>query len=150
MKYLPISLSEMQLDYQKEGRCGVWALPTLVALHYGLTVDERHDERFSVEASTKAALDYLAELQQKYNDWWYSILAYSNSPSSLQRVLVEHGNTWSLWDLYENRLVPHPEVICNYIACVFAYHDHVAMVQPSEEDSLIDFSQPISVQLLKC
>jgi membrane-bound lytic murein transglycosylase D len=63
-------------------------------------------------------------------------------------VLVEHGNTWSLWDLYENRLVPHPEVICNYIACVFAYHDHVAKVQPSEEDSLIDFSQPISVQLL--
>ena len=148
MKYLPISLSEMQLDYQEEGRCGVWALPTLVALHYGLTVDERHDERFSVEASTKAALDYLAELQQKYNDWWYSILAYSNSPSSLQRVLVEYGNTWSLWDLYENRLVPHPEVICNYIACVFAYHDHVAKVQPSEEDSLIDFSQPISVQLL--
>jgi len=148
MKYLPISLSEMRLDYQEEGRCGVWALPALVAMHYGLTIDERHDERFSVEASTKAALDYLSELQQKYDDWWYTILAFSNSPNSLQRALAENGNTLKLWDFYEKQLVPHPEVICNYIACMFAYHDHEAKAQPSEENSVIDFSQPISVQLL--
>ena len=148
MKYLPISLSEMRLDYQEEGRCGVWALPALVAMHYGLTVDEKHDERFSVEASTKAALDYLSELQQKYNDWWYTILAFSNSPNSLQRALAENDNTLKLWDFYEKQLVPHPEVICNYIACMFAYHDHVAEAQPNEEDSVIAFSQPISVQLL--
>ena len=148
MKYLPISLSEMQLDYQDEGRCGVWALPVLVAMHYGLTVDEKHDERFSVEASTKAALDYLSELQQKYDDWWYTIMAFSNSPNSLKRALVENGNTLKLWDFYENQLVPHPEVICNFIACVFAYHDHVSEMQPVGEDSLIAFSQPISVQLL--
>ena len=148
MKYLPISLSGMQLDYQKEDRCGVWALPTLVALHYGLTVDDCHDERFSVEASTKAALDYLSELQLKYNDWWHSILAFSNSPSSLQHVLVEYGNSLSLWDIYEKHLVPHPEVICNFIACFLAYHDHVTELHPSEGDSMIAFSQPISVQLL--
>lgn len=150
MKYLPIALSQMRLDYQEEDRCGVWALPALVAMHYGLTVDDRHDERFSVEASTKAALDYLSELQQKYNDWWYTVMAFSNSPNSLQRALVENGDTLKLWDFYENRLVPHPEVICNFIACVFAYHDHVAEVRLNEnkEDNAIAFSQPISVQLL--
>jgi len=148
MKYLPISLSEMQLDYQGEGRCGVWALPTLVAIHYGLTVDDKHDERFSVEASTKAALDYLSELQQKYDDWWHSILAFSNSPSSLQHMLVEYDNNLSLWDIYEKHLIPHPEVICNFIACLLAYHDHVTEPQLTERDSMIDFTQPISVQLL--
>lgn len=148
MKYLPISLSEMKLDYQDEDRCGVWALPTLVAMHYGLTVDERHDERFSVEASTKAALDYLSELQQKYDNWWYTILAFSNSPNSVQRALVENDSTLKLWDFYEKQLVPHPEVICNYIACMFVYHDHVTEMQPKEENGTIEFSQPISVQLL--
>ena len=109
----------MRRNYCQGDRCGVWQLPTLTALHYGLTIDGTRDERTDVEASTNAALDCLNELYQKYGDWWHSILAYTNSPVALQHALIRHGETPELWDFQEQNLLPNTEVIPNFIACVY-------------------------------
>ena len=119
LRYLPLALSGMRRNYCQGDRCGVWQLPTLTAMHYGLTIDETRDERTDVEASTYAALDCLNELYQKYGDWWYSILAYTNSPVALQHALIRHGETPELWDFNEQALLPNTEVIPNFIACVY-------------------------------
>jgi membrane-bound lytic murein transglycosylase D len=119
LRYLPLALSGMRRNYCQGDRCGVWQLPTLTAMHYGLTIDETHDERTDVEASTYAALDCLNDLYQQYNDWWYSILAYTNSPVALQHALIRHGETPELWDFHEQGLLPNAEVIPNFIACVY-------------------------------
>lgn len=119
LKYLPYALSGMKADYQFGDRCGYWALPSLVGMHYGLGIDESRDERWSVKASTLAALDYLNDLHNKYNDWWYSILAYANSPTSLSHALIHHGNEPELWDFYEQNLMPDTRVIADFIACVY-------------------------------
>ena len=119
LRYLPLALSGMRRNYCQGDRCGVWQLPTLTALHYGLTIDGTRDERTDVEASTNAALDCLNELYQKYGDWWHSILAYTNSPVALQHALIRHGETPKLWDFKEQNLLPNTEVIPNFIACVY-------------------------------
>ena len=119
LRYLPLALSGMRRNYCQGDRCGVWQMPTLTALHYGLTIDETRDERTDVVASTYAALDCLNELYQKYGDWWYSILAYTNSPVALQHALIRHGETPELWDFREQDLLPNTEVISNFIACVY-------------------------------
>jgi membrane-bound lytic murein transglycosylase D len=119
LRYLPLALSGMRRNYCQGDRCGVWQLPTLTAMHYGLTIDETHDERTDVEASTYAALDCLNDLYQQYNDWWYSILAYTNSPVALQHALIRHGEIPELWDFHEQNLLPNAEVIPNFIACVY-------------------------------
>jgi membrane-bound lytic murein transglycosylase D len=119
LRYLPLALSEMRCNYSESDRYGVWQLPSLTAIHYGLTIDETYDERLDVEASTYAALDCLNELYQNYGDWWYSILAYTNSPVALQHVLIHHGETPELWDFKEQNLLPNTEVISNFIACVY-------------------------------
>jgi membrane-bound lytic murein transglycosylase D len=119
LRYLPLALSGMRRNYCQGDRCGVWQLPTLTALHYGLAVDGTRDERTDVEASTNAALDCLNELYQKYGDWWHSILAYTNSPVALQHALIRHGETPELWDFQEQNLLPNTEVIPNFIACVY-------------------------------
>ena len=119
LRYLPLALSGMRCNYCQGDRCGVWQLPTLTAMHYGLAIDETHDERMDVEASTYAALDCLNALYQQYNDWWYSILAYTNSPVALQHALIRHGETPELWDFNEQGLLPNTEVIPNFIACVY-------------------------------
>ena len=124
LKYLPLAFSEMQPDFQHDDRCGVWALSTLTGLHYGLTIDEHHDERFSIEASTKAALDYLSDLHEKYNDWWQAILAFSSSPNALQHAIAKSETDFELWDFYEHKLIPNAEVIRDFIACICVYHDH--------------------------
>jgi membrane-bound lytic murein transglycosylase D len=119
LRYLPYALSGMKANYSYGDRCGYWALPSLVAMHYGLAVDESRDERWSVEASTLVALDYLNDLHNKYNDWWYSILAFANSPTSLSHALIHHGDTPDLWDFYEQELMPDVNVIPDFIACVY-------------------------------
>ena len=123
LRYLPLALSGMRRNYCQGDRCGVWQLPTLTAMHYGLAIDETQDERTDVVASTYAALDCLNELYQKYGDWWYSILAYTNSPVALQHALIQHGEMPELWDFNEQGLLPNTEVISNFIACVYLGDD---------------------------
>ena len=119
LRYLPYALSGMRANYSYGDRCGYWALPSLVGMRYGLNIDESSEERWSVEASTIAALDYLNDLHEKYNDWWYSILAYANSPTSLSHALIHHGSELELWDFYEQDLMPDTRVIADFIACVY-------------------------------
>ena len=134
LKYLPLALSGMRRNYCQGDRCGVWQLPTLTALHYGLTIDDNQDERLNVEASTRAALDCLNELYQQYGDWWYSILAYTNSPIALQHALTRHGSTPQLWDFRDRNLLPNTQVIGDFIACVYLGNEgqlkFVAMPEP--------------------
>ena len=119
LKYLPLALSGMQRNYCQGDRCGIWQLPTLTAMHYGLIINENQDERLDMEASTFAALDYLNDLYQQYGDWWYSILAYTNSPIALQHALNRYGKTPELWDFRDQNLLPNTQIISDFIACVF-------------------------------
>lgn len=131
-KYLPMALSGMRPNCVQGDRCGLWQLPPLTAMHYGLTVDETRDERFDVEASTRAALDYLNELYQQYGDWWYSILAYTNSPIALQHTLTFLKETPELWDFREKELLPNTQIIPDFIACIYLGHEnHLHFVEKS-------------------
>lgn len=119
LRYLPLALSGMYCDYRQDDRCGVWQLPTLVGMYYGLTIDSNRDERLETKAATEAALNYLNDLHNKYNDWWYSILAYTNSPVSLNQALLQHNETSQIWDFSEQKLVPNTAIIADFIACVY-------------------------------
>ncbi len=121
IKYLPVALSSMQRKYTNGDRCGIWAMPTLVALRYGLEVDDNQDERFSVEASTKAVLDYLCDLHEQYQNWWFCILAYTNSPTALHHALMKSDKYLDLWDLYHQNLLPDSNIISDFIACFYVY-----------------------------
>ena len=119
LKYLPLALSGMRRNYCQGERCGVWQLPPLTAMHYGLTINDTLDERHNVEASTRAALDCLNDLYQQYGDWWYSILAYTNSPVALRHALTRHGKKPQPWDFQDQKLLPYTQVIGDFIACVY-------------------------------
>lgn len=122
LRCLPLALSGMRTDYRQDDRRGIWALPVLVGLRYGLDIDENTDERLDMKASTQAALDYLSDLNQQYGNWWYSLLAYTNSPNSLHQTLIRNGNELELWDFYDQKLLPDVHVICDYISFVYLYN----------------------------
>lgn len=119
LRYLPLALSGMRRNYCQGDRCGIWQLPTLVGMHYGLDIDAFNDERLDAKAATNAALDYLNDLYQKYNNWWYCILAYTNSPVSLSQALLQQNETPQIWDFKEQELMPNTSIIGDFIACVY-------------------------------
>lgn len=119
MKYLPFALSQMNPDFAKGDRKGYWSLPTVVGLRYGLRIDGQTDERQDLELATRAALDYLVELNTKYDNWWLSILAFTNSPNALHHALMLSDDIPELWDFDENKLLPDTNVIGDFIAYVY-------------------------------
>jgi hypothetical protein len=80
----------------------------------------RGDKAFEYYSKIAPAFNEdISDLHKNYNDWWYAILAYCNSPSSLNQVLVHEGSNPSLWDFYEKKLMPDAHVIADFIAYVY-------------------------------
>ena len=67
-------------------RAGVWGLPTLVALHYGLTVDETADERLDESFAERTAVKYLNDLYEEFGDWDLCYYAYLYSPAYVRNL----------------------------------------------------------------
>lgn len=149
--YLPMALSNMRLDYHRDRRAGIWALPELVAIRYGLTVDETHDERFSVEASTHAALCYLKDLYEVHDDWWQGILAYANSPAAINNAHLRHpeADPDDPWNYYDKSSLPDVRVIGDFIACYYVYSsDDKSVTHSSEQYTYCDFDHPLALPVL--
>lgn len=139
LKFLPVCLKTGD-----RSRCGDWDLTPLVAIRYGLTVSARHDERFATEASTHAALNYLADLYSRYNDWWKSIMAFAYGPTTVNKF-CEKNEISSPWD-YENS-IDKAHIVRNFITYIYLYHD--TELTPKEEDFLeVEFNEPISFNAL--
>lgn len=71
-------------------RAGVWGLPTLVALRYGLKVDEQQDERLNDEACRQAAITYLHDLYEEFQDWDLCYYAYLYSPTYVRNLQMRN------------------------------------------------------------
>jgi len=67
-------------------RAGVWGLPTLVALRYGLTVDETVDERLDETFAERTAMSYLTDLYKEFGDWELCYYAYLYSPAYVRNL----------------------------------------------------------------
>ena len=118
--YLPLMLQKIQ---QENGgtfySAGVWNLPLLVAVKYGLTVDDEIDERYDLKKSTATAISYLLDIQSKEKKLWNIVIAYSNSLSALESAKIRTSNNDSIWNLYENGHLPNRNCIPYFIAYLY-------------------------------
>lgn len=76
--------------FEEGDRAGEWGLPTLVALRYGLTVDDTYDDRLDEEACRQAALQYLTDLYYEFNDWDLVYYAYLYSPAYVRNLQLRN------------------------------------------------------------
>ena len=71
----------------KGGPTGLWQLMPNTASHFGLRIGGKRDGRYSVFASTDAALEYLGRLQKMFGHWQTSIMAYNTGDSRMRSSL---------------------------------------------------------------
>lgn len=151
MIYLPVAMTNMKIDYRHDNRAGVWALPELVAIRYGLTVDDTHDERFSVEVSSRAAACYLKDLYEAHGDWWQCILAYANSPAAINNTRLRHpeSDPSDPWSYYENQWLDNVRIVGNFIASYYVYSsDDKSVARSTEQYANCNFDSPVSATVL--
>lgn len=74
--------------HSAQNASGLWQFIPNTGLVYGLTQDWWYDARRDVVASTKAALQYLQNLNILFNgDWLLAIAAYNAGPGRVQRAI---------------------------------------------------------------
>lgn len=83
IKYLPAVSGYNPRYVGAFGGSGLWNLPYLVALRYGLTVNETLDERRDPLLSTRVALKWFSDLYRQFNDWPRATLAFLTSPADV-------------------------------------------------------------------
>ena len=101
---LPIVESDYYpFSYSHGTATGIWQFIPSTGRMYGLDEDWWHEDRRDVLASSKAAVQYLKDLNQMFDgDWLLSIAAYNAGPGRVQRAIdnnIKQGKKIDYWSL---------------------------------------------------
>jgi len=100
LKVLAIVESHLNVGaYSKAGAAGLWQLIKGTARQYDLSVRNNFDERYAVEASTDAALDYLSDLYGQFGDWTLALAAYNCGPGNVRKAIRRSGGKRDFWKI---------------------------------------------------
>ncbi|UKJ08287.1 lytic transglycosylase domain-containing protein [Solitalea lacus] len=100
LKYLPIIESALNPSaISRVGATGLWQFMYGTGKMYDLDVDYYIDERRDPIASTIAAVNFLSDLYDRYNDWLLVIAAYNCGPGNVDRAISRAGGSSNFWDI---------------------------------------------------
>ncbi len=86
-KYLAVAESGLANVVSPSDAAGFWQFLKPTAIELGLEVNDKVDERFHLEKSTKAACVYLNKLYDKYGNWPMAAAAYNCGPNGLMKYV---------------------------------------------------------------
>mgnify|MGYP006188395075 FL=1 len=87
-KYVPLIESGMKRgQYSPKGAAGLWQFMPQTGRDYGLTVNDKIDERMNVRLSTIAAAKYIKDLHKQFNSWTLAAAAYNGGEGRMWRQI---------------------------------------------------------------
>jgi membrane-bound lytic murein transglycosylase D len=101
LAYLPLIESAFSVKAYSRARAhGMWQFISSTGRHYGLEVGTLVDDRRDPELSTAAAVAYLSDLYDEFNDWYLALAAYNSGAGNVRRAIRRSGSTdfWILRD----------------------------------------------------
>ncbi|MBN2428285.1 MAG: transglycosylase SLT domain-containing protein [Deltaproteobacteria bacterium] len=96
LKYIAIAESALRPHVgSPKGAIGFWQFLPETGRLYGLTVNEFIDQRRSLTASTKAAVNYFSTLYEKFGSWSLAAAAFNMGEEGLQaEILAQSVNNF--------------------------------------------------------
>ena len=102
MKYLCVIESGLQNVTSPAGANGYWQFMKTTGQKYGLEITDEVDMRNDLEASTRAACQYLKYLRQRLGNWTNAAAAYNCGENGLEKRLGNQRQD-SYYDLLLNK-----------------------------------------------
>jgi hypothetical protein len=99
-----------------KGASGIWQLMPCTAKRFGIKTNQRYE----LEPSTNAALQYFKELHQKFGNWELAIAAYNAGEGRIQKALDKNPNAANVQEL------KLPKETKQYVLKFYMLEDYVA------------------------
>jgi membrane-bound lytic murein transglycosylase D len=101
LKYLPIIESALNPKAaSRAGAKGLWQFMFHTGKLYGLKANNYIDERFDPAKATAAALHYLKDLYEMFQNWELAIAAYNCGPGNVKKAILRSGGSTDFWKIY--------------------------------------------------
>lgn len=101
LKYLPIIESALNPKAtSRMGAKGLWQFMFTTGKLYGLKANNYIDERFDPAKATTAALLYLKDLYDMFQNWELAIAAYNCGPGNVKKAIKRSGGSTDFWKIY--------------------------------------------------
>ena len=100
LRYVAVAESALRAHAgSSKGAMGYWQFTRSTGRKYGLTVNDRIDERRNLAASTWAAVRYFKDLYSLFGSWTLAAAAYNMGEDGLMAEILEQG-TKDYYQLY--------------------------------------------------
>ena len=99
----------------RAGATGLWQFMATTGSAYGLTQDDKRDDRRDFEKSTDAAARHLKDLYKSFGDWYLAFAAYNAGPGRVTAGISKSGSK-DYWEV-RNYL---PGETKNYVPSILA------------------------------
>ncbi len=100
LRYVAVAESALRAHAgSSKGAMGYWQFTNSTGRKYGLAIDARIDERRSLFASTRAAVQYFKDLYGQFGSWALAAAAYNMGEDGLMAEILEQG-TNDYYQLY--------------------------------------------------
>ncbi len=110
-----------------DGASGMWTFSYAIAKKYNLSTNSYVDERRNPEKSADAAVSYFKDLNDIYQDWLKSIVAFRTGPINMNMAIHKANNSLD-YSRIHNMLTPeYQNAAVNYMAFWYIwnyYPDH--------------------------
>ena len=144
LKYLPAIESGLNPSAtSSQGASGLWQFTLNTAKVYGLKVTSLVDERRDPVKSTRAAVRYLKDLYDIYNDWNLVLAAYNCGPGTVNKAIRRAGGETDFWAIYnylpaQTRGYVPGFIAVNYIMNYYCEHGiaPMSMTLPAVTDTV--------------
>ena len=91
-----------QRAYSRARATGLWQFMRGTGRYYNLKIDRYVDERRDALKSTRAAVKYLGDLYEQFNDWHLAVAAYNGGPGTIRKGIKRYKTT-DFWELAEKK-----------------------------------------------